>query len=209
MTRACPPESRAPRNLGIAVALVCLLMGVGPRPAQASFSDYEIDPAHFAISFSVKHIGYANTLGMFLEGQGSFKFDEDARAVKDIVVTVTSDSVFTNHKRRDGHLKGKDFLHAEEHPEVRFVGTGSKATGENTGEITGDLTLLGVTKPITLQVTLNKIGAYPFGDGPPHVVGISASTTVKRSDFGMNYAVDNGWVGDEVNLVIEFEAIRR
>ena len=143
--------------------LACVLVALAPSRSHADFSEYKIDPAHFAVSFLVKHIGYANTLGMFLEGQGNFMFDEDAAAVKDIVVTITADSVFTNHDRRDGHLKGKDFLNAKEHPEVRFVGTDAKATGETTGTITGDLTLLGVTKPMTLDVTLNKVGDYPFG----------------------------------------------
>ena len=204
--------STATRNrrqpYGLAL-FVCLCVAFAPKPSTAEFRDYKIDPAHVAVKFAVHHIGFADTLGMFLDVQGSFKFDESAPAVKDIVITVTADSVFTNHERRDGHLKGKDFLNAEEHPEVRFVGTDAKATGENTGQITGDLTLLGVTRPMTLDVTLNKIGEYPFGDGPPYVVGVSARGTVKRSDFGMMYAVENGWVGDEVELTIEFEAIRQ
>ena len=72
-----------------------------------------------------------------------------------------------------------------------------------------DRELLGVTQPVTLQVTLNKIGEYPFGNPIPYVVGVSVRGTVKRSAFGMSYAVDNGWVGDDIEVIIEFEAIRQ
>ena len=178
-------------------------------PAQAASARYEIDPAHFSVGFLVHHIGYADTLGMFLKGAGSFTFDEAAPAVSDIEVTIQADSVFTNHDRRDQHVKGGDFLDVDDHPEIRFVGREARPTGDNTGEVTGDLTILGVTRPITLQVTKNKIGDYPFGAGPPYVVGVSVRGTVKRSEFGMTYAVENGWVGDEVELIIEFEAIRQ
>ncbi len=178
-------------------------------PAQAAPARYEIDPAHFSVGFLVHHIGYADTLGMFLKGGGSFTFDETAPAVSDIEVTIQADSVFTNHDRRDKHVKGSDFLDVGDHPEIRFVGREARPTGENSGEVTGDLTILGVTRPITLEVTKNKIGDYPFGAGPPYVVGVSVRGTVKRSEFGMTYAVENGWVGDEVELIIEFEAIRQ
>ncbi len=195
-------------TLALAAALCLAAMATAGR-ATAEPAAYEIDPDHFSIGFLVRHIGYADTLGMFLEAEGSFMFDEAAKKVSDIEVTVEADSVFTNHDKRDDHLRGKDFLNADDHEVIRFVGREAKATGDNTGTVTGDLTLLGVTKPLTLEVTLNKIGAYPFGAGPPYVIGISARGTVKRSEFGMMYAVENGWVGDEVALTIEFEAIRQ
>lgn len=196
------------RTTWIAILVISLWAASAPS-AFAAPARYKIDPAHFSIGFLVHHIGYADTLGMFLEGQGSFAFDEAAPAVSDIEVSIEADSVFTNHDRRDQHLKGGDFLDVDDHPRIRFVGREARPTGEATGEIDGDLTILGVTKPITLRVELNKVGEYPFGAGPPYVVGISARTTVKRSAFGMTYAVDNGWVGDEVEVIIEFEAIRQ
>ena len=204
--RAC--RGSIGRSVSLAALTALLLLQTGGR-ADADFARYEIDPAHFSIGFLVHHIGYADTLGMFLEGGGSFAFDETAPAVKDIEVTIEAESVFTNHDKRDDHVRGGDFLDADDHSEIRFVGKEAKPTGENTGLISGDLTLRGVTQPVTLEVTLNKIGDYPFGDGPPYVVGISARTTIKRSDFGMTYAVENGWVGDEVQVMLEFEAIRQ
>jgi polyisoprenoid-binding protein YceI len=205
------PTERPARLRAVLFAALCasLLASLPASRASADFARYEIDPAHFSIGFLTHHIGYENVLGMFLKGSGSFQFDEQARAVKGIEVTIEAESVFTNHERRDEHLRSSEFLDADDNPEIRFVGTEAKATGENTGVVTGDLTLRGVTKPVGLEVTLNKIGPYPFGDGPPYVVGISARGKIKRSEFGMTYAVENGWVGDEVELIIEFEAIRQ
>lgn len=198
-------------NTAIMGAVVGLVATVSSN-ARAEFERYTIDPAHVSIGFLVHHIGFADTLGMFREVEGSFMFDEDNPAVKDVVVTVNSSSVFTNHDARDGHARGGDFLDADNHPVIKFVGTSTEATGERTGTITGDLTMLGVTQPITFDLTWNKSGVYPFdptGQGkPPYVIGISASSTVKRSDFGMTYGVEPGWVGDEIELIIEFEAIR-
>ncbi len=187
-----------------AVALTGLALAVPAAEAQPY--RYEIDPAHFSVVFSADHIGYADTWGMFLEGEGSFVFDEETRSLSDLVVTVDPASVFTNHEARDGHLRGADFLHVEAHPEARFVMTGAEPTGERTGRVTGDLTLRGVTRPVTLAVTWNKSGAYPFGN--TYAIGISAETTIRRSDFGMTYAVENGWVGDEIPIRIDLEAIR-
>ncbi len=194
---------RAANGAAMAVALAA----IGAAPAAAAPEAYEIDPAHLSIGFLVHHIGYADTLGMFLEGAGRFTFDAEARTLSDLTVTIRADSVFTNHERRDGHLRGGDFLDVETHPEITFVGTGAEPTGERTGRVTGDLTILGVTQPVTLDVTWNKSGPYPFGNS--YAIGISARTVVQRSAFGMTYAVDNGWVGDEVAVIIELEAIRQ
>lgn len=191
--------------------VLCLgaIAAVTSSSAVAAPAKYKIDPAHFSVGFLVHHIGYADTLGMFLEAEGSFTFDEAVPAVSDIEVTIEAESVFTNNDARDDHLKGGDFLDVDDHPEIRFSGREARKTGENTGEVTGDLTILGVSRPITLQVTMNKAGEYPFGSGPPYVVGVSVRGTVKRSEFGMTYAVENGWVGDDIEVLIEFEAIRQ
>ena len=195
------------RRAGRVAAGVVAAALVWTNPADAAPERYVIDPAHFSIVFSADHIGYADTWGMFLEAEGSFTFDPEARELSDLVVTVDPASVFTNHDGRDGHLRGEDFLHVEAYPEARFVMTGAAPTGERTGTVTGDLTLRGVTRPVTLDVTWNKSGPYPFGD--TYAIGISAETTSRRSDFGMTYAVENGWVGDEIPIRIDLEAIRQ
>ena len=96
----------------------------------------------------------------------------------------------------------------EKYPEITFRGTSAEQTGARTGKVIGDLTIRGVTKPVTLDVVLNKSGQYPFGD-MHYATGISARTKIKRSDFGMTYAVESGLVGDEVEIILEFEAIRQ
>jgi polyisoprenoid-binding protein YceI len=131
----------------------------------------------------------------------------------DLRVVVDTASVFTNHKKRDDHLRNADFLNSQEFPEMIFTAAAASPKAERRYEVSGELELLGQSRPLTLDVTWNKSGEYPFGGsvfgGKPYVMGVSARGSFKRSDYGMNYAVDNGWVGDEVELIIEFEAIRQ
>jgi polyisoprenoid-binding protein YceI len=190
-----------------AVSGLAALVLMPTTPAVAEPRDFKIDPAHFSIVFNADHIGYGPTWGMFLKGEGSFTYDEETRALSDLTVTIPADSVFSNNERRDGHLRSDDFLSAEAHPDITFVMTSNAEETPRSGTVTGDLTLRGVTRPVTLDVTLNKIGPYPFGD--TYVIGISARTTLKRSEFGMTYAVENGLVGDEVPIRIDLEAIRQ
>lgn len=196
------------RNLGMA-ALFVLGVAAGPSMvAKAEPADFVLDPDHTYITFFVSHLGYADLAGMFLESSGSFSYDEETQELKSATITVNTDSVFTNHDKRDEHLKSADFLNTSEFPEMTFVATKAEKLSETEGTITGDLTLLGVTKPITLDVRLNKAGNYPFGDGH-YAVGIDATGSFKRSDFGMSYGVDGNIVGDEIKLVLGFEGIRQ
>ena len=116
-------------------------------------------------------------------------------------------SVWTNDERRDNHVRAGDFLDVEAHPDIVFRANGGEASSDTGGTVTGELTVLGVTQPLTLDVTLNKVAAYPFGH-EQETIGVSARGTVKRSEFGMTYAL-GGIVGDEVELIIEVEAIRQ
>ncbi len=122
-------------------------------------------------------------------------------------MVVKADSVFTNHGARDKHVRDSDFLDAKAHPEIVFEATGFEPGADGSGTLSGRLTLLGQTHPVTLYVRLNKAGDYPFGHRK-HTLGISASTTIKRSQWGMDYGVDRGMVGDEVKLNFEIEALR-
>lgn len=192
----------------ISALLAGLLILSCAAPALAQPRTFVIDPEHFSIGFLTEHVGYNDVLGMFLEAEGQFVYDEDKRELSSGKVIVRSDSVFTNHEARDEHLREDDFLDADRYPEIVFEVTGFTADTENMGEVRGDLTLLGQTRPITLDVTLNKTGQYPFGH-EEYVLGASARTTLKRSDWGMTYGVEDGLVGDEVELILEFEAIRQ
>lgn len=168
---------------------------------------YVVDDEHFSIMFEIMHIGFAPVMGMFREVEGEFVYDEEARELSSGQLVFQSDSVYTNHEKRDEHLRGSDFLGTEKYPEITFTVTDFKTTGENTGKVTGDLTMLGQTNPVVLDVTLNKSAVYPFGH-EEYTLGISASTTLKRSDWGMTYGIDQAMVGDEVTLRFGFEANR-
>ena len=189
------------------------MLAASSLPSLAAPREYKIDPEHASIGFLVSHIGYQNVLGMFREVAGSFRFDEETKAISDVTMTIKTASVFTNHEKRDEHLRKEEFLWTEKYPEMTFTMTSAQKTGERTGKLTGNLTLRGVTKPITLDVTLNKVGEYPFGGGlfskPNYVAGMSARGSFKRSEWGVMYGTDNGWVGDEVQLIIELEGIRQ
>lgn len=194
-------------------AIVCVVAPFGANMAQAEPRDYQIDPGQFAIAFKTHHLEYQDVIGLFLDAGGSFVFDETVPSVSDVVVEVQTASIFTNNDARDEHLVTADFLDVENHPVIGFVGKEATATGEKTGTITGDLTILGVTREETFDLVWNKSGPWPFGEGPeggpPYVVGISAEGSIKRSDYGSTYAVDNKWVGDEIEILIEFQAIRQ
>ena len=168
---------------------------------------YELDPAHTLVGFLVDHIGFAKTFGQFEDVEGSFCFDEQTLTLSEVRVVVDAKSVQTLNRARDRHLRSDDFLNTGDYPEIEFIGLSSEQTGERTGSVTGNITLLGQTRPLTLDVTWNKSGAYPFGD-EHYAIGISAKGNLNRSDFGMTYGVADGLVGDRVEIIIEFEAIR-
>jgi polyisoprenoid-binding protein YceI len=199
------------KTIHAAAAAVCLATSlVAMRPALAEAAEFEIDPDHFSIGFLVEHVGYADTLGQFLEAEGRFVYDESANELRSGEVVIQADSVFTNHERRDEHLRNDDFLDVGRHETIRFEAAEWRPAGERprTGTLAGELTLLGKTRPVVLDVTINKSGQYPFGHGK-HTLGISARAIIERSEWGMTYAVENGLVGDEVELIFEFEAIRQ
>ncbi|MEM7056089.1 MAG: YceI family protein [Pseudomonadota bacterium] len=189
------------------MSTAALVLTIGIASAHAEPRTYDIDPDHAAVAFKVEHIGYAKMLGQFLKTSGSFVYDEETRELGEVTVDVDAASVFSNHRARDNHIVGKDFLWVEKSPVITFRANGGEATGDATGTVTGDLTFRGETNPVTLDVTLNKAGPYPFGH-KKHTLGISAKGLIKRSDWSMTYAL-GGIVGDEVELIIEIEAIQR
>lgn len=192
----------------LACALFCIAL-LGAPSTHAADARYELDPEHLSIGFLVTHIGYADVLGFFTKATGSYTFDEATRTLKDVRVVVESKSVFTGHDKRDGHLRGPDFLNASRAPQVVFTANSAEWRDDKAFVVNGELELLGKRRPLQLTGTLNKSGIYPIGGDPkPYVMGASLRGTVKRSDWGMSYAVANGWVGDDVELIIEFEAKR-
>ena len=196
------------RSATAALALATLL---APSPSLAQAARYQLDPNHISIGFLVEHVGYAKVLGMFRAARGSYRFDEATGSLSELRIEVDTASVFTNQKERDDHLKGPDFLNSGEFPRMVFTAASAQRQGERQFVVQGQLELLGKSLPLTLQATWNKSAESPvagFGR-KPYTMGVSARGSFKRSAYGMNYGVANGWVGDEVPLIIEFEAVRQ
>ena len=193
--------------VALGAALACAAGAVAAEP-----EIYRVDPEHTSVSFLVEHVGYAKVIGRFDEVAGSFTYDPETGSVSELRVTVATDSVDTGHAARDEHLRKADFLDVRRHPEMVFEAEAAVPTGAEgepvSGALEGTLELLDETRPIELDYTLNKAAEYPFGHGD-FTLGISLRGTLSRSDWGMDYGVANGLVGDAVELLIETEANRR
>jgi polyisoprenoid-binding protein YceI len=173
----------------------------------ASPATYRIDPEHFSIAFLIEHVGYAKMIGQFTQASGEFVYDEQTKQLHSGSVEVRAGSVSTHHEKRDAHVRNKDFLDVDTHPLIRFVAKQYRSDDDSSGILRGELTMLGQTHPVDLEVRLNKAAAYPFGHRR-HTLGMSATATLQRSQWGMSYGVANGMVGDTVELLFELEALR-
>lgn len=166
---------------------------------------YTYDPAHTQIIFSVNHLGFSNSHGRFTKFDGSFNFDPDQPEQASAEMTIDVNSLKMDSEEWEKHLKAKDFFNVEKFPTMTFKTTKVEKTGDNTGKITGDLTLLGVTKPVTFDITHNKSGTFPMNKN--FVSGFSGTATIKRSEFGMSYGLPG--VSDDVSIILEVEGIRQ
>ena len=184
----------------IAAALCLIFM---PSPALAD--RFEFDRSHTKILFFVNHLGFADSIGEFTDYDGYFVFDEKAPEKSSVFVTIKPAGIRTSSSALDEKLQNEEFFNSAAFPEIKFASSGIKVTGTNTGEITGDVTLLGVTKPVTLKVTFNKADFHPYSK--EYVAGFGAETSFNRSDFGMSAYTPA--VGDEVRLLIQTEGVRR
>jgi polyisoprenoid-binding protein YceI len=207
---ALPSSWRNVRTFVAGAAAAALLALAAPTSATAQPARFEIDPEHLSIGFLVSHIGYQRVLGMFRAGKGSYLYDEKTGQLSDVRIEVETASVFSNNRERDNHLKGPDFLNSKEFPRMVFTAPSATRGAQDEFDIQGQLELIGRSLPLTLKAKMNKLSEYELGTfSRPYVMGVSARGTFKRSPYGMTYGVDNGWVGDEVEMIIEFEAHRK
>lgn len=162
---------------------------------------YLLDKSHASVTFKVKHLGFSYYTGRFNDIDATLTLDGSAPEKSTLEVTVKPGSVDTNNQTLEEKLKKEDAFNVEKFPVATFTSTSIVKTSETRGKVTGNLTLLGVTKPVELEVSLNGKGTNPFIK--KETVGFSATGTIKRSDFGMT--VWDKAVGDEVKLLIEVE----
>ncbi|WP_296418779.1 YceI family protein [Pseudooctadecabacter sp.] len=168
----------------------------------AEATPYTLDASHSQIVFSYDHLGYSRTTGMFSGFEGTIMFDEADPSASSVEVSFPAESLITGWPAREGHFLSDDFFGAEANPVVSFTSTAIEVTGDNTGVITGDLTINGITQSVALDAKLNQASNHPMQEKP--WVGFDATTTLLRSDFDMgNFAP---FVGDEVDIYISIEA---
>jgi len=168
----------------------------------AAAQTFTADSTHTYPTFEVSHFGFSVMRGRFDKTTGTITLDRSAKkGTADISIDTTS--VDTGHAKRDQHLRGPDFFNTEKFPAMTFKSSDFTFDGDKVSAINGQLTLLGVTKPVTLQVRSFKCGPHPFTK--KEACGADAITTIKRSDFGMGYGLPG--VGDEIKIAIEIEGL--
>lgn len=167
-------------------------------PALVQAGTYSVDAGHTMVTFRVNHLGFSMYHGQFGNPSGSLVIDPKKPTEAKVDISFPIDSVSTTSEALDKHLKGADFFDAANHPAGRFTSTAIQVSGQ-TATITGNLTLKGVTRPVTLQSQF--IGAGPSPMGGKLNIGFSAKTKIKRSDFGISYGIP--MVSDDVDLVID------
>lgn len=166
-----------------------LLAAASPLTATAAGAPalpqhWELDPAHTRIGFEVEHLGYSTTMGRFKNAEGAVHYDIKKPNDTTMRFTVYTDSIDTGWEARDEHLRGEDFFNSEQYPAMTFESTQVNFINPQQAKVTGDFTLLGTTKPLTLNVTLKKIAVNPMTEEP--VIGFRATGTIDRTDFGMD-----------------------
>jgi len=185
-----------------AAALVLGASGLGATAALDDADAYTLDSSHSQVLFSYNHLGFSTTYGMFSGFEGEIMFDEENPAESSVNVSMPLMSMFTGWEEREEHFMSEDFFDAAEGDMITFTSTDIEVTGENTANITGDLTMNGVTQSVVLETTLNKQAEHPTNNKP--WLGFDASTTLLRSDFEVgNFAP---YVSDEVEVMISLEA---
>jgi len=187
-------------------ALAALVLGSALMGGQAMAADYAIDKQgqHAFVNFKISHLGYSWLYGTFKDFDGSFSFDAANPEASKVSVTINTASVDSNHAERDKHLRGSDFLNVEAHPTATFESTAVASTGEGTADITGNLTLNGVTKPVVIKAKLLGEGKDPWGG---YRAGFEGSTTLKLKDFDIQK--DLGPASQEVELILSVEGVRQ
>ena len=185
------------RNIAAALLFTALPL------ATLAAETYTIDPPHTYAHFSISHLGFSTMHGRFDKSSGKVTLDRAARNGS-LNVAIEAASISTGWAKRDEHLRSPDFFNAAEFPGITYKSSAIKFTGDTPSSVEGTLTLLGVSKPVTLTITAFKCGINPMNQ--KELCGADASTQFKRSDFGMKFALPG--VGNEVKLMLEVEAYK-
>lgn len=189
------------KSLLTLAATACLLAGA----AQAQTASYAIDPTHTFATFEISHFGASVNRGRFDKKEGSVQFDRAGKSGK-VDITIDATSINTGTAAFDKHLQSADFFDTAKHPTIRFVSDKFSFNGDKVAEVTGNLTLLGKTQPVTLKA--NQFNCYQSPMLKREVCGGDFETTIDRTAFGMNYGIAWGFPKD-VRLVVQVEAVKQ
>lgn len=188
----------------IRLAPLALVAATLAAPAFAEAENYVLDPSHSQIVFSYNHLGYSTSYGMFGGIEGQIAFDQANPAASSVQVSFPVTTMLTGWQARFDHFMSPDFFGATEDKTVSFKSTAIEVTGEKTAKITGDLTLNGITKSVTLDAALTQAGEHPMEKKP--WAGFTGTTTLLRSDY--NLGMFAPYVSDEVQVMISVEAMK-
>jgi len=179
-------------------------LALATTAAYAAPEKYTLDASHSQVLFNYNHLGFSTTFGMFSGFEGEIMFDQEDPAASSVTVSMPVMSMFTGWEKREGHFMSDDFFGAKEGDMITFTSTSIEVTGDNTANITGDLSMNGVTKSVVLDAKLNKVDEHPMAKKP--WAGFDATTTLLRSDYNVgNFAP---FVSDEVDVRISIEAMK-
>jgi polyisoprenoid-binding protein YceI len=195
------------RILFTAVLMAGVVTLLLPLSAQAEVETYMIDKIHSMANFKIRHL-FSKVSGTFSDLNGTIWLDRNNLQASRVDATINVYSIDTNHEKRDNHLRSKDFFHVDKYPIIRFVSTKVEVTGENEGVMSGELTMHGVTRPVNLPFKILGFGPDPWGG---YRSGFEATTVLKRSDYGIDYGLNQkggSAVGDEVEINILIEGIK-
>ena len=182
--------------------LLSSLLAAASLPALAAPQKYDIDPAHSQIVFTWNHLGFSNPSATLEKIGGEFQLDTDDLTKSSVTVILPLEGIHTGVPKLDTHLKTPEFFDASKYPEIRFKSTKVEKSGAEGLKITGDLSIHGITKPVTLNAKVNKIGDNAMMKTKS--AGFDADVTLKRSDFAVSYGVPN--VSDDIKVHITFAA---
>lgn len=181
------------------VVLTSMLLVVAGTANSAD--TYKFDKVHSQILFFVSHLGFTNSQGEFNDYDGEIIFDADDVSNSKVDVSIKTASLDMGDAAWNKHLHNADFFDVEKYPTMDFRSTRVIPIDDNTMMVNGELTILGITRPVGLHVTINKVGVHPFSKKP--TAGFSAVSLVKRSEWGMKYGLPV--IGDDVEIRLEVE----
>lgn len=183
----------------ITTMLLCIL-----SPVIYAADTYEIDPVHSAVFFRIKHLGVSYTYGRFNQPEGYLRFDQTDPKNSAVEMNVKVANIDTDSEKRDNHLKSSDFFDSEKYPTISFISKSVEPDGSGKLTVKGELTLHGVTRPLTITALQTGKGKDPWGG---YRIGFETTFSIKRSEFKMDTM--QGAVGDDVSITVALEGIRK